>query len=181
MANTSDEDKALFRAQMQGVKPLGQSHRLSFPSPPPPIKKTVTNPQKVAASHHLSNTPQDKVSADAILNHHNPSMPKKRLTQFKKGLIPWEGRLDLHGLRVDAARESLCDFIAYHFKISTRCLLIIHGKGQDSEAPILKNHINHWLQQSPEVLAFHSALPKDGGSGALYVLLKRHRPTVFLK
>lgn len=103
-------------------------------------------------------------------------MPRKRLTALRSGEIVSEARLDLHGLNPDSARTSLCDFIEKQTLQGKRCVLIIHGKGsKHGEAPVLKNHVNHWLQQLPQVLAFHSAIPRDGGTGALYVLLKRQR------
>lgn len=70
----------------------------------------------------------------------------------------------------------LCQFIQTQAELGKRCLLIIHGKGGIQGAPpVIKNLLNRWLPQINEVIAFHSALPKDGGSGAIYVLLKRNR------
>ncbi|EXJ09223.1 Smr domain protein [Nitrincola nitratireducens] len=40
---------------------------------------------------------------------------------------------------------------------------------------MIKSCVNDWLQQIPQVLAFTSAQPKDGGTGAVYVLLKRNK------
>jgi DNA-nicking Smr family endonuclease len=95
---------------------------------------------------------------------------------LKNGEIPWEGRLDLHGFKADTARTSLCHFIQTQAQNNKRCLLIIHGKGGHQGAPpIVKNLINRWLPQLEEVLAFHSARPKDGGHGAVYVLLKTNK------
>ena len=56
-----------------------------------------------------------------------------------------------------------------------RCLLVIHGKGYYSSSgePILKNLLKNWLPLQPDVIAFHSAKPKDGGTGAIYLLIKR--------
>jgi DNA-nicking Smr family endonuclease len=56
-----------------------------------------------------------------------------------------------------------------------RCVRIIHGKGKSSEGklPVLKGKVNSWLRQRDEVIAFCSARPSDGGTGAVYVLLKR--------
>ena len=123
---------------------------------------------------HLSNTYTDPVDANSILSYSIPSLPNKRFQQLKNGQIPWEARLDLHGLKADSASDELQNFIANPLQIHTRCILIIHGKGGYSgEPPIIKNYINHWLKQIPDVLAFHSALPREGGTGALYVLLKK--------
>ncbi len=69
--------------------------------------------------------------------------------------------------------RELINFIRQEATSRHRCLLIIHGKGShNGKAPVLKNLVRHWLPQFPQVLAFHSALTRDGGAGALYVLLK---------
>ena len=131
-------------------------------------------PEPHTIHYALSNYYHEEVSSDTILAYCKQSIPHRRLIQLRKGEIPWQARLDLHGLRPDAAQESLCHFIDQQIRLDNRCLLVIHGKGgQRGEAPILKNLVNHWLKQLPQVLAFHSALPRDGGSGALYVLLQR--------
>jgi len=92
--------------------------------------------------------------------------------------------LDLHGYRVDNARDSVWNAVKHGQAEGDRCLLIVHGKAgagyRDENGDIrgagqalIKSHVNHWLQQLDAVLAFTSALPKDGGTGALYVLLKK--------
>ncbi|WP_019216278.1 Smr/MutS family protein [Legionella tunisiensis] len=116
------------------------------------------------------------VQANTLLSYCSHSIPAKRLRELKNGQISWQARLDLHGLRSDDAKNALIKCIAQQHALGHRCLLIIHGKGShQGEPPILKNLVNHWLQQFPQVLAFHSALARDGGSGALYVLLKKQR------
>ena len=172
----SDEDKALFHSMMQAVKPLAHTKKLVVKTAPSlrtsprkatPIEKPTTN-------YNLSSYYHEVVNADSILTYCKQSIPRKRLGHLKSGQIPWQARLDLHGLRPDDAREMLCHFIEQQCHIGNRCLIIIHGKGGlHGEAPVLKNLVNHWLKQLQQVLAFHSALPRDGGGGALYVLLQR--------
>ncbi len=174
----SDEDKALFQETMKAVKPLSNTTQRE-PNPPIVTKPMRRKPEALVlqkTDYYLSNYYRDVVSPTTTLAHHNQDIPRKRLRELRSGDIRWQARLDLHGLRPDAAREALCDFIVKHSRTSNRCLLVIHGKGgRHSEEPILKNHVNHWLQQLPQVIAFHSAIPRDGGTGAVYVLLKRQR------
>ncbi len=176
--NLSDEDKALFRAHMRSVKPLNKKELVkSEKIRPVPIKKithpSVAPPKK---SIPLSDFIQEPIQSDTQLKWYRHSLPTARLRALKNGAIPWEGRLDLHGLRPDPAREAVCDFILNQHSQGRRCLLLIHGRGSyQGEPPVLKNLINRWLPQFDEVLAFHSAHPKDGGLGAVYVLLKRQR------
>lgn len=176
----SPDDKNLFRQEMRNVKPLDKANknpctRGKIPTPHATIKKIVQEPEKTP-SHYYSNYVHDPVNATAILSFHQSGIPSKRFKELKQGTIRYDGRLDLHGLTLDLAGDTLFHFIEKHIQAEHRCVLIIHGKGgKHGEAPILKNRVNLWLRQISDVLAFHSALPKDGGSGAVYVLLKRLR------
>lgn len=178
----SDEDKALFRQMMGGVKPLQKNNKAKLSSSPKistvihPREKALVLRNTAPDNIYLSDYYTEAVQANSILSFCSHSIPSKRLRELKTGQIPWQSRLDLHGLRPDAARQSLLKFIGQQSALGHRCLLIIHGKGSHrGEAPILKNLVNHWLPQFPQILAFHSALARDGGSGALYVLLKRQK------
>jgi DNA-nicking Smr family endonuclease len=80
----------------------------------------------------------------------------------------------MHGMTAAIARSELVAFIAHCRSRRIRCARLIHGKGygSDGSAPVLKNRLNSWLRQHPDVLAFTSAQARHGGSGALYVLLR---------
>lgn len=173
--DTSEDDKKLFRDAMRSVTPLKNrtQHQPSRPDKTPsPIHKKQYEP--IIRHYDLSNHYTEEVGSESTLTYATSGIPKKRLLELKKGEIHWQARIDLHGQTIAQAQDRLCQFITQQYHLGNRCILIIHGKGgATGEAPILKNHTNHWLKQLPEVLAFHSALPRDGGAGALYVLLKR--------
>lgn len=175
----SDEDKALFREQMKSVKPLDEkTKRVKPPVHKSPIKarKKIEPQESKPLENYLSDYISDSVLSDSILSYSISGFPNKRLRELKQGEIPWEARLDLHGFRGDEARDALFSFIKRQAENNARCLLIIHGKGGHlGAAPVIKNLINRWLPQFDEVIAYHSALAKDGGHGAVYVLLKRNR------
>lgn len=183
----SDEDKALFRDQMRTVKPLNEkTKRVKTPvsvAPAQPKKKTgslplISNKSEIRKEYYLSDYISETVHSNTLLSYCDPSVPSKRFRALKNGQIPWEARLDLHGFKTEAARESLSQFIQIQKQNNKRCLLIIHGKGgHQGSPPVIKNLVNRWLPQFEEVLAFHSAQAKDGGHGAVYVLLKRNRET----
>ncbi len=99
------------------------------------------------------------------------------MKKLRKGHLPWQQGLDLHGHSVDRARDELSRFIRDSAHEGSRCVLVVHGKALKSDgAPaLIKSYVNDWLRQMPQVLAFVSAQAKDGGVGALYVLLKRAR------
>ena len=180
---TDNDDDMLFRNLMRTVKPLKPSEKVA------PYKKPIKIPSK--RHHALSDEPfqrpsmhfspwreenQASVKTNTILSYCSHAIPKKRLLQLKKGEIACDARLDLHGLSLDVACETLVYFIEAQVELGHRCVLVVHGKGSHhGETPVLKNQVNHLLQQVPSVLAFHSAPDRQGGTGALYVLLKRRR------
>lgn len=121
----------------------------------------------------LSSYIVQEVYPDTVLSYAQPGITKRRLSALGRGLVPWEMRFDLHGLLAEEAQNRLYQFITQARANNRRCILVIHGKGGQSAAPpVLKNLVNRWLPQLEEVLAFHSALPRDGGTGAVYLLLK---------
>lgn len=175
----SDEDKALFQAHMRSVAPLKEKNkRVNTPAAKPAIPPKKRNPPIIPEKkeYYLSDIITDTVLSETSLSYTQPGLARQRFKALKNGQIRWEGRLDLHGLKSETARDSLCHFIQTQMEQEKRCVLIVHGKGGHLGAPpVIKNLVNRWLPQLEEVLAFHSALPKDGGMGAVYVLLKRTR------
>jgi len=185
--NLSDEDKELFRKATQGVTPLKHKNHLPTyekavrnTSLPSPIKKMPliipTRIQQPNTSTFINHYDATILTADSILSFSRTPLAKQHMRDLKMGKIAIESRLDLHGKNSNDAEKALDKFIQHAQVAGIRSLLIIHGKGgKNKEAPILKTLVNNYLRYLPCVLAFHSAQPKDGGSGALYVLLKKLR------
>jgi DNA-nicking Smr family endonuclease len=106
----------------------------------------------------------------------NPGLDRRQAQRFKRGRIEFEARLDLHGLTQDQAHWRLVAFIEWARREGKRALLIITGKGVQGGG-VLRSAVPRWLAElGSVVLTTAPALPKDGGSGALYVLLRRERP-----
>ncbi len=106
-----------------------------------------------------------------------PGIDKRTAERFRKGQREIEGRLDLHGMTQDAAWRRLVSTIERAHRDGKRALLVITGKGS-SGGGVLRTTVPRWLTEAPLkplVLAHAPAQPKDGGSGALYVLLRRKR------
>ena len=93
--------------------------------------------------------------------------------RLRRGQFAVAAEIDLHGLGRHAAHEALREFIAEAVERGQGCVRVIHGKGRGSgqRGPVLKHVVNHWLRRMDGVLAFASARPVDGGTGAAYVLL----------
>ncbi|GGH91229.1 hypothetical protein GCM10007363_10610 [Pseudomonas fluvialis] len=115
------------------------------------------------------------VGAEDALYWGRDGLQDSQLRKLKAGQVAFEGSLDLHGMSVEKARENLWEFLAEATRLEVRCVRITHGKAArlDGRKPLLKSHVNTWLRQHPHVLGFTSCLPRHGGTGALYVLLKR--------
>ncbi len=110
-----------------------------------------------------------------VLEFSRPGVQKRLLRELRRGRIAARSELDLHGLSVSAAQGALVDFLNRCLARGERSVRIIHGKGYGSSdrQPILKQQVNLWLRQIPSVSAFCSARRREGGTGALYVLLAR--------
>ncbi len=111
---------------------------------------------------------------DAVLSFQRGGVRTQVMRRLRRGLYPADDQLDLHGLTQIDAREHLAHFIEASRHAGLRCVRIIHGKGYRSGArgPILKTAVDAWLRRHLDVMAFASAKAIDGGTGALYVLLR---------
>jgi len=184
-------DEALtFRAAVRDVKPLAHTAPalgLEKPRARPrrrPVSSAAATSEFVAtlpliadgAPLHASiaDVPESKADAAAALSFRRPGVRTQVLRRLRRGLFPIEDELDLHGLTQTRARDNLAEFIAHNRNAGHRCVRIIHGKGYRSGArgPILKIAVNLWLRHLGDVMAFTSARPIDGGTGAVYVLLR---------
>ncbi len=168
MSTDDESDEQLFRRLMRGVTPLKSRPRADTIR-----RKKHVAPPTLCISYTLSDPIDLDMGAETLLCHGKAQVARKQFLQLQRGEIKLQARLDLHGFTLTNARKRCAQFILYHQQQGTRYVLIVHGKGARSSAySVLKSHVNHWLKQMPEVLAFHSAQPQHGGRGALYVLLK---------
>jgi DNA-nicking Smr family endonuclease len=111
-------------------------------------------------------------SGDASL-FARPGVADATLRKLRRGQYRVQGELDLHGLTQAQARQQLREFLSAALQGNAHCVRIVHGKGLRSGAkgPVLRQLVNGVLRRTERVLAFASARPVDGGTGALYVLL----------
>ncbi len=168
-------DSELFREATSGARPLKKSNQIT---PTPNRIKNIRVHRHINQESHsyaLSDFSGELNSstAEEILAYRGNGVQQKLFKKLKNGQIPIESRLDLHGFTVEAARTILSDFIVNSIAQQYRCVIIVHGKGSRGNLPVLKTMLNHWLKQIPDVLAYSSAQPQSGGTGALYALLKR--------
>jgi DNA-nicking Smr family endonuclease len=109
------------------------------------------------------------------LVYRRPGVSPRVFTQLRRGRLPIKAEIDLHGMTGEQARQELRAFLAECVGQRLQCVRVIHGKGLRSgpRGPVIKASVNRWLRQWDDVLAFVSAPARDGGTGAVYVLLRR--------
>ena len=172
------EEIALFRRSVGPVRKVAQDRAGPVRKPPAPRPRQRDNNEPRISTDKFSDAfDTDTVSSDETLFFARPGLQKRQLQRLRRGQLQPGAELDMHGMTAAIARNALVNFIALCSEQHVRCARIIHGKGYGSgaTAPVLKNRLNSWLRQHHDVLAFSSAQIKDGGSGALYVLLRSSR------
>lgn len=173
----SDDD--FFKA-MGDVRPIKQDDRVNLDKTQP-VHQSVFAARRLAAES-LTENPNDpladsevhQLEPNDILDFRRDGVQHGVFKQLRLGRYSIDARLDLHRMTVEQARISVYQFIRDCMGNDIRCALITHGKGEGRKNPaVLKSYLAHWLPQISEVLAFHSAQPQHGGTGATYILLKK--------
>jgi len=172
-----NDPAALFRLAMKGAAPLAQTNRLHLTPEPPaatPRQKELNDQEVLRESLTAPITFEDRLDMGDEAAFLRPGLPRRVLTDLRRGRWVVQRQLDLHGLTRDEARAALAAFLGACLKDGQRCLRLIHGKGLGSPGgePVLKHLSKSWLAQRDEILAFCQARPFDGGAGALLILLR---------
>ena len=172
-----DSEAQTFRAAVRDVTPLAQTP----PAAGLDTAKSRARPSKPVASEtaHVDVVmplvgDTDTLSSESALSFQRAGVRIQSMRRLRRGLYPIDDELDLHGLTQSGARDLLADFIVRSRDHGCRCVRIIHGKGYRSGArgPVLTAAVNLWLRRHMDIMAFVSARPIDGGTGAVYVLLR---------
>ena len=178
-ARQRQSDHALFLRAIGAVQPLKASARhekAGQAARPAPLPRQRQQDERAALRETLS----DEFDASTLLHvdEHlsylragiGPDVPAR----LRRGQWAVQRQIDLHGLRVDQARQALAAFIAAACRSGVRCVRVVHGKGHGSpgKTSVLRAKVPGWLIQKHEVLAFVQARPPDGGAGALLGLLR---------
>ncbi len=171
------DDVSLFRRLMGDAKPLRQT------STAPQHRRKVSararfarQDEKDALQESLeADIDASETGAGESLRFHRPAVGKRTMRKLARGNFSVQDEIDLHGMTVPEAKNALHDFIGDCELRGYTCVRIVHGKGLGSgdRGAILKGKVNKWLRHWNEVLAFVSARQVDGGTGAVYVLLRK--------
>ena len=172
-----EAERQLFARSVGRVTPLRDANlaQIEGQLPPPlPVQHWLDEERVLRESISDDFDVSTLLDTDDQLSFRRPGIGVEVTRRLRSGHWSIQRQLDLHGLRVDEAREALGDFIRHAHKTGLRCVRVVHGKGLGSpgKSPVLKSRVQRWLVQKSEVLAFVQARPMDGGAGALVVLLQ---------
>jgi len=169
----------IFREAMSGVAPLTANN--THHEVVKPTLKTRQNQQPSSFEEEMlvhdmlsDELEVTEVDSEEVLSFCASGIQKSVFKKLRTGAYRISDELDLHGYNLKQAKQTLLYYLQEAVQFEGCCVRIIHGKGHRSNdnKPVLKTKVNHWLCEHDRVLAFHSAKAKDGGAGAVYVLLK---------
>jgi DNA-nicking Smr family endonuclease len=163
----SEAERALWRDAMRDVSPLGNEPPPPAAAPPPPEAPPPVIPPPASAAPSPRRPRSSPTGA---------GLDRRSAQRLKRGQMALEARLDLHGLTQAEAHGALRRFVARAQNDGLRAVLIITGKGGGEG--VLRRAVPQWLAEAecrPYIIGTARAQPKDGGEGALYVLLRRRR------
>jgi DNA-nicking Smr family endonuclease len=180
----SDDDEDVFRREMADVLPLAREPRAAragksrrAPDPALATRRQAAVEETGPDRNRLSDQPIEPLDPWYVLDFKRPGVQNGVFRKLRQGRYEMEARLDMHRMRVGRARQELFEFVEQSHELGLRCVLLIHGKGQSQgereAAAVLKGYTEHWLRELDVVQAFHSAQPRHGGTGAVYVLLRK--------
>jgi len=175
------QDQNFFLEAMSGVNPFSSDQSTnkvlhSKQKPSPKLRQPEDFDDDLIVNDPLSDEREvTEIDGGEILSFCRDGIQKNVFKKLRSGNYRISDELDLHGLNVKQAKEVLVYYLQEAVQFEGCCIRIIHGKGLSSgkKKSVLKTYINHWLGEHERVLAFHSAKIRDGGTGAVYVLLKR--------
>lgn len=173
-----------FLDAMTDVAPLKREPRVDLDRTSGRAKDSSLEHRRQAATrldgpdrNPLSDSVIQPLDAWFVLEFRRAGVQHGVFRKLKQGRYEAQSRLDLHRMTAELARREIFDFIEESYRLGLRCVLIIHGKGDSKpdreRSSILKGCVDHWLRELENVLAFHSAQPQHGGTGAVYVLLRK--------
>jgi len=168
----SNDDRKAFAAATADVRRLKSNNLAELDLDRPAPRARYSRAARAAVLEESLNGP-DGDDAEADAGFHRKRLGTKAFHKLRRGEYAIEAEIDLHGLRVDEAKQALKQFLSACKAERLACVRVIHGKGTRSgpEGPVLKPSVHLWLSRWDAVLAFASAQPRHGGSGAVYVLL----------
>lgn len=171
-----EDDGELFRASIGAVRPLNRtSAPLPAVSKPMPEARQLELDEAAVRDELLDNVfDPGLIEVGDEIHHLKAGQSPRLLKRLRRGHFSIQAEIDLHQMTVAVARDAVVAFLAEAIRHREFCVRIVHGKGlrSSSRGPVVKRMVEQVLRRRDDVLAFASALPAQGGTGAVLVLLK---------
>ena len=174
--DVSDEDARLFAQAVGPVRRIvGQSTIAVRPQPAPEPLQSQLDEARVAGELMSSAIDPAQIEVGKELSYLKSGLSPRLLRRLKRGHFSIADEIDLHQMTANVARTAIKQFLDENKRDGRLCVKIIHGKGLRSRAqgPVLKRLVDGMLRQRADVLAYASAKPAEGGTGAVIVLLRQ--------
>jgi DNA-nicking Smr family endonuclease len=172
-----DEDIDLFRRLMEDARPIERDKRAPDYKPQPVARARFRREDERAVLRESLEADIEEIETGASesLRFERPSVGRRTMRKLARGNFAVQGEIDLHGMTVPEAKAALKQFVDEATDRGHTCIRVVHGKGLGSgeRGPVLKGKVNNWLRRWREVLAFVSTRQVHGGTGAVYVLLRK--------
>ncbi len=177
---TTKDERLSFLEEMQDVRRIRKPNRADIKVPkeltPGHLERQrAAIDQPLKDRNPLTADAVDPLTAQDVLSWQRPGVQHGVFRKLRLGQYPIEARLDLHRMTVEAARREVFGFIRDCVRYGLRSVIILHGKGERNPDGIaqLKSYLAKWLPELEDVLAFHSAQRHHGGTGAVYVMIRK--------
>jgi DNA-nicking Smr family endonuclease len=173
--STDPDDAALFREAIGEVVPVRSDRaELDRARPAPIPRQSRADERRVMQDAMREGAPLDFAEELAYVRD---GVSRKVLRRLGGGAYSVQDSIDLHDMTSAVAAPALAAFLDANRRAGRLCVRIVHGKGlRSEEGPVLKMLVDRTLRHRGDVLAFRSARPADGGSGAVIVLLSAKKP-----
>lgn len=168
-----------FLSAMSDVTPLGPDDKVNTTHAQKTLaqqlRRKALEQHLNKANNFLSTEITHLVAPDEMIGFKQDGVQEGVYKNLRLGKYPIDDVLNLQQGSFEKSRQSLFDRIRLNQEKGIRCMLIKHGRGEQSKpiAGYLKSAVNQWLVQLPQVIAFHSAQLHHGGSASVYALLKK--------
>ncbi|MGR5297925.1 DNA endonuclease SmrA [Vibrio mediterranei] len=175
---SQDDDLDLFQQMMGDVKPihsdtveLKKTHQVSDAHL---AKREAALWLSEQDPEYLSIDYAPMIKPDDLIEFKRDGMQEGVYRKLRLSKYPLQAKLDLHRRTLKEARDEVVKFLQQCMRMDIRTVLIVHGRGERSNPPaLMKSYLAHWLTQIKDVQCVHSAQRFHGGSGAVYVMLRK--------
>lgn len=178
---TRKDERMQFLEEMDGVQPIRRGNRADVESqaqltPGHLERQRAAVAERMPDLNPLTSEHVEWLGPRDELSYKRSGIQNGVFRKLRLGEYPIEARLDLHRRTVEQARQDVFNFVREGLQHGARSVLILHGKGERNVdgIAVIKSYLNKWLPELPDVLAFHSARPHHGGTGAVYVMLRKN-------